>query len=119
MLAMMCKCGHFESRHIPGPACCVCECAAFTHKTDLSANDGLGLVLMIYTPAKNKREWQEHYFDGKELAGMDSAEFQFDWPIGEIIFENDTKLTHEGALEDRSEGVQEFIEMPETYGYHK
>jgi hypothetical protein len=83
-----------------------------------NANGGRGLIVKVFTPAGNKEDWEDHYWDQTSWEGLQDAKFQFNWPVGELIFENAEILTHEAANEaPRAPRLEEgWVELPETYG---
>lgn len=85
--------------------------------TNLSANGGRGLLMKVFTPAHDKEDWENHYWDQTRWDGLQDANFQFNWPIGELIFENEEILTHENAIEAQTSKLEDgWLELPETYG---
>ncbi len=87
-------------------------------KTNPSANGGRGLLLKVFTPASSKEDWEDHYWEQTQWEGLQDAKFQFDWPVGELIFESTEILTHESKIESPQAPKLEdgWVELPETYG---
>ncbi len=86
-------------------------------ESNLDANRGRGLLIKVFTPACDKKDWEELYWDKTQWDGLDKAAFQFNWPIGELIFENDDILTHESVIEQTKEKLEAgWIELPASYG---
>jgi hypothetical protein len=87
-------------------------------QTNPSANGGRGLLLKVFTPARNKEDWEDHYWDQTQWEGLQDAKFQYNWPVGELIFEGAEVLTHESVIETTQAPRLEdgWVELPETYG---